>query len=377
MSTQPEKKKRGRKPKDTSKQKKKTNNTESNIILHLPINNKFNTLLQEDKLLTYNPKVEIPVPNQTMGLNHKFSNVEFINKNEKNIFENSVNEIIPTAIDNQLDENLIEDNDYLTDTNILLNVNENKNEDENKNKNQDEEEDIVLIKKQNISISHEENWYDKNTDNDNFSYDMYNLIKKRKEELEINTFDANSIETQHILKQFKESNKTKWPKRTSIYCWWCCHPFNNPPCAIPHKIVNDTYHVYGVFCSPECAAAYNFNESHVKIYERYSLLNLLYKNIYDDPNLKIKLAHDRRTLKIFGGSLNIQEFRKSNSNNEKEFKIIDPPMISIIPQQEYNFTDKFVSSFNKKKVNCNINKNLVLKRSKPVFTKNTIEACLK
>ena len=206
---------------------------------------------------------------------------------------------------------------------------------------------------------------------------MYNLIKKRKEELEINTFDSNIIESQHILKQFKESNKTKWPKRTSIYCWWCCHPFNNPPCAIPHKIVDNKYHVYGVFCSPECAAAYNFNESHVKIYERYSLLNLLYKNIYDEPNLKIKLAHDRRTLKIFGGSLNIQEFRKLNSINEKEFKIINPPMISIIPQQEYNFTDKFVSSFNNKNVNSNINNELVLKRSKPIFTKNTIESCLR
>lgn len=365
MSKQPEKKKRGRKPKDSTKQKEKKTNSESNIILHLPINNKYNTLLQEDKLLTYNPTVEIPEPNQTMGLNHKFSNVEFINKNEK-IFQNSVNEIIPTSINNDsyvnLDTN--DDNDSIT-TNISLNVKD------------EEEEDIVLIKKQNISISHDENWHDKNTDNDNFSSDMCNLIKKRKEELEISTFDGNSIETQSILKQFKESNKTKWPKRTSIYCWWCCHPFNNPPCAIPHKIVNNTYHVYGVFCSPECAAAYNFNESDVKIHERYSLLNLLYKNIYDNPSLKIKLAHDRRTLKIFGGSLNIQEFRKLNSNNEKEFKIIDPPMISIIPQQEYNFTDKFVSSFNNNKVHENIDNNLVLKRSKPIFTKNTIEACLK
>jgi len=84
MSNQPEKKKRGRKPKDLTTQKEKKTNSESNIILHLPIDNKFNTLLQEDKLLTYNPSVDIPQPNQTMGLNHKFSNVEFINKNENN-----------------------------------------------------------------------------------------------------------------------------------------------------------------------------------------------------------------------------------------------------------------------------------------------------
>ena len=78
MTNQPEKKKRGRKPKDVIKQKEKKTNSESNIILHLPIDNKFNTLLQEDKLLTYNPSVDIPQPNQTMGLNHKFSNVEFL-----------------------------------------------------------------------------------------------------------------------------------------------------------------------------------------------------------------------------------------------------------------------------------------------------------
>ena len=65
-------------------------------------------------------------------------------------------------------------------------------------------------------------------------------------------------------------------------CFWCTCEFDNPPIYIPKYEFKDTYHVYGCFCTPECAAAYLLNENidtSVK-FERYHLLNFIYAKIY-------------------------------------------------------------------------------------------------
>ena len=65
------------------------------------------------------------------------------------------------------------------------------------------------------------------------------------------------------------------------------------------------------------------------MWEYYSLLNLLYKDLYDT---KIKLAPPRNSLDIFGGHMNIQEFRKYNNNYNKTIKTVMPPIYALIPQ---------------------------------------------
>jgi hypothetical protein len=71
-----------------------------------------------------------------------------------------------------------------------------------------------------------------------------------------------------------------------------------------------------------------------------------------------------------------------NSNYEKHFQIIMPPMVSIIPQQEFSFLDKGYSSTKKKFIQIDKNKidnlsNLRLKRSTPfIESKNTLEKCM-
>ena len=105
-----------------------------------------------------------------------------------------------------------------------------------------------------------------------------------------------------IQYEFIDSNsKGEWPKSTNIYCMWCCHPFDGPPCAIPVKYIDNIFYVGGCFCSFNCAASYNFQDSKSnEVWERYSLLNLLYKKIFDKPFTKIKPAPPREVLAIFG-----------------------------------------------------------------------------
>ena len=209
------------------------------------------------------------------------------------------------------------------------------------------------------------------------------MKNKRKKDIENISSYSLENQVQPTLLQLKETNRgSTWPTSTSIYCWWCCHSFNGSPCSLPHEYKNNIFYVYGIFCSPECSAAYNFdNSSNSEIWERYSLLNLLYRNVYNDKNLKIKLAASRQTLKIFGGSNSINDFRANNSNYEKTFKIIPKNMVSIIPQQEYNFIERgYTSKINKnysQQDKQSVDNELILKRSKPFRTSsNPLEKCM-
>ena len=149
----------------------------------------------------------------------------------------------------------------------------------------------------------------------------------------------NSIKKKNItpiMMYYNEYNKRKeWPKVSNIKCFWCCHNFDNIPCALPHSY-KDSVYVYGNFCSPDVLLAYNFESGadDKDIWERYSLLNHLYSQIYDTPDLTIKLAPPRQSLKIFGGKLSIDEFRDCNVDYLKNYKIVLPPMVSIIPSLE-------------------------------------------
>ena len=66
-------------------------------------------------------------------------------------------------------------------------------------------------------------------------------------------------------------------------CFWCTCDFDNPSIYIPKHYVEDSYHVYGCFCSPECATAYLMEENidDSSKFERYFLLNNIYSKIYN------------------------------------------------------------------------------------------------
>jgi hypothetical protein len=138
--------------------------------------------------------------------------------------------------------------------------------------------------------------------------------------------------------------------------------------------------MFGNFCSRECAAAYNFDNNYYsdEVWERYSLLNSLYKDFKSENG--IKLAPPRLCLKKFGGRLNIKEFRNINNNYNKDYKLVIPPMISIIPMIEevnINQDNQFdFSNINKHRLN-KATEEYRLKRTKPLSdSKNTLEECM-
>jgi len=180
----------------------------------------------------------------------------------------------------------------------------------------------------------------------------------------------------NILYEFINANNTNvWPEKTSTACWWCCHQFENIPCSLPQFYKRDKFYVKGIFCSFNCAASYNFNNSDNDMYEKYSLLNLMYKKLYNKNFVKINLAPPRETLKMFGGYLSIEEFRENALENNKLFNVISPPLISIIPKIEESvnhnkvFGHTLVNGVNENILNKTQN-SLKLKRNKPVTNPN-------
>ena len=187
----------------------------------------------------------------------------------------------------------------------------------------------------------------------------------------------NVIERDKVLPVFLEFNeynkKNEWPSQSSIDCLWCCHSFDNFPFGIPIKKIDNKYHMFGNFCSSECAAAYNFdNLKTCEAFERYSMLNYLYSF-----NKKIKPAAPRLTLKKFGGQLSINEFRKNNNVLDKNYKLLLPPMISLIPTiEEVNLNENNINNGDGSLLNLTDNE-LKLKRSKPLPDYcNTLENCM-
>lgn len=182
----------------------------------------------------------------------------------------------------------------------------------------------------------------------------------------------------HLLKDFEQKNKNnEWPSNTQIACYWCCHKFTNAPFGIPVKYVDKKYHVYGCFCSLECAAAYNFasKENMDEIWEQYNLINQLSREI--GHKSIIKPAQHRLALTMFGGYLSIEEFRNF-CYTSRIININFPPMMTLTQQiEEFNETDlnieyKYVP-IDTERIN-KYKEKMKLKRNKPLIdSENTLD----
>lgn len=151
--------------------------------------------------------------------------------------------------------------------------------------------------------------------------------------------------------------------QTNIACWWCTYNFDTQPLPAPMKLVNDTYQICGCYCTLECMVSYIFNNNNdSSVWEKLSLL----KKMYDVEN--VQMAPPREVFEKFGGPLSYQEYRKNCNSVLKEYRLIMPPMASIIPMVEEGYT-------NSTRVNitlADLNNNCTLRRKNPLpGTKNS------
>ena len=354
-------KKRGRKPKDKiidfipKEEKEKKNIQNENIILQIPytmdkiltdnnIDNIYKEQNIENNIYQYNPKLDIPEPfNPYIGsYNNDFCNYETSKNNNTNNTNNTNNNIGNIGLDKFNEK---QNNNINTMDNVINNLSINNSNSIN-----------------NCSSINSCNTVNHTIDNSiNDKNEINNLYNDDKKKLTL------------LFKEFccHKNNENSYPEKTDISCWWCCHNFNTIPVSLPYKYYNNKFYTYGIFCSFNCACSYNFQTDDYNMYERYGLLNLLYKKISkSDKLIKIKMSSPREVLRKFGGYLSIEEFRKNNLSNQKIYKVNLPPIITILPSIEEK-SDNFKNTL--KEIN-----DYKLKRSKPLIIKNnTLESFIK
>lgn len=131
---------------------------------------------------------------------------------------------------------------------------------------------------------------------------------------------------------------SEWPESTNIHCWWCCHSFECSPCTLPTNYDPRRFRFTftGIFCSWNCVKAYNIDRSDHKKHERAGLITLLIQKMYGVvSSVNLKASPPRQTLKMFGGYLDIDEFRDKSSTvdsyhmNLNNYNYIHPEITEI------------------------------------------------
>ncbi len=215
--------------------------------------------------------------------------------------------------------------------------------------------------------------------------------KKMDEQIIIKSKLPNNY-SEKLMVLFQDSNRTQsLPAKTDIACFWCCHSFQTPPVAIPSHILDEIWYMYGNFCSPECATAYLMKEkidSHVQ-WERYALLNSLYS---DDAQVPVGAPHGirpappREVLRMFGGSMDISEYRAVVHEKRLRIDVLTPPMVSIIQTMDtkpidfydQNLKNVFIRNDIQHKYHAPGAQGLRLRRTKPLKSReSTVEWAMK
>jgi hypothetical protein len=198
--------------------------------------------------------------------------------------------------------------------------------------------------------------------------------------------------SEKLMVLFQDCNRIQTlPTKTDIACFWCCHSFQTPPFAVPSHILDEVWYMYGNFCSAECATAYLFKEkidSHVQ-WERYALLNSLYS---EDANIPLGAPHGvrpappREVLRMFGGSMDISEYRAIVHEKRLRIDVLTPPMVSIIQTMDtkpidfydQNLKNVFIKNDIQHKYHAPGAQGLRLRRTKPIKAReSTVEWAMK
>jgi hypothetical protein len=175
--------------------------------------------------------------------------------------------------------------------------------------------------------------------------------------------------------------QTEYPPNTA--CFWCCHPFDWKAIVLPthYDVYSNQYTAEGHYCSPECALGGCYGDPLLTDSQRWlrqSLLKAVYAGMYP-PNTDIHPAPDRRALRLFGGTLNIDQYRRYVKEGGTPLKIAMPPIRLYMPSINTQATARDIRSYvalSSETVD-KASQQLRLKRTKPVHANiQTLDKCM-
>jgi hypothetical protein len=165
---------------------------------------------------------------------------------------------------------------------------------------------------------------------------------------------------------------------TGTACFWCCHAFAWKSVVVPthYDVYTNQYSAEGHFCSPECALSSVYADATTtdsQKWLRHSLLRSLYKLE------TLNRAPDKRVLRMFGGTLSIDQYRRYVREGGAPLQLAMPPVRLYMPSINTQASVREIKSYVTLS-NDTVNKasqQLRLKRSKPVHTNlPTLDKCM-
>lgn len=176
-----------------------------------------------------------------------------------------------------------------------------------------------------------------------YDFNYFNINSKEDSNKNLNS----PINNDNIIDD-KDNSKIIWQKLEKLSnllhldnvcdkkssCFFCTCEFDNMPIYIPKYKLKNMFHVYGCFCTPECACAYLMNDKNIDNtarFERYYLLNFIYGKIYNyQKNIK-PAPSPYYLLEKYYGNLTIQEYRKL-LKSERLLIVVDKPLVRSMPE---------------------------------------------
>lgn len=142
----------------------------------------------------------------------------------------------------------------------------------------------------------------------------------------------------HVRVAARDEQDGDWPTRTDQWCWYCCHPFDTSPLPLPLQYDSklDMFHVTGTFCGWPCIKAFNGASASYTKSIIANHITLLHRRC--TGRLRgIRSAPPRQALRVFGGSMSIEQFREA-SRHDVEYCVLPPKMVlhtDVVHEQQH------------------------------------------
>lgn len=188
-------------------------------------------------------------------------------------------------------------------------------------------------------------------------FDLYEKrIQNRLKDDRISEKLEKELKTNSYVYMSKYIPLNEWKEKIDICCWWCCHQFETVPLGTPvyYDSSSDKFRTRGIFCSFSCMIAHDQLENNYKnkylikclytkltggreIADKTNFINSLKKcapSLYKDDYIKsitsfidsnLEPAPPRYTLKMFGGNLEITQFRNA-TKERRVYRMVKYPM---------------------------------------------------
>lgn len=198
-----------------------------------------------------------------------------------------------------------------------------------------------------------------------------------------------SVETSKVSERFNTDllkkileNATTDSYSEHTACFWCCSTFNWVPSILPvsYDSYKNNYACEGHFCSPECALAHLYADNSVPDsvrWNRHALLYHMYRDLYTSKDLSP--APSRSLLRMFGGPLDIQQFREYTSGSNDIVMCELPPIRMLFPSMNVQGPLRDIKRYVSLSTDAveKASEHLRLKRSKTVNTNvPTLDMCI-